>query len=425
MNYMIIAICIIAVFAIGVVVLIKMRRPISSQEFSVLEKKNEIMVPVEDDYLVNELIVMVEQLPAETIEKESMLTEITDSRVLAHVNNLVPGLMQAGNAANNAVQASGQILYQAIIPAGAKLANSKDTAGAVRGMYHGVDGIKGHANFVAVNQSGAVAANVAASAMGVASMVVGQYYMTQINAELTEINDGISKIADFQDNEYKSKVFALTAQVKKIASFQVEILENQELRETEIARLNSLEQECIELLGQANLTIAGLAKKADLDYEQYKKELIEAQNWYIYQKTLLETLYKISDLKHTLHLGAVSREQCNALLPTYAKQVQDAQQLLISWHVNTTKRLGIETSAARRKRDGFDGVIHWFPGLFIDDLNFCSISDRTVAMIEAQTSGYETERKTVGIDLFQEDVRLIAKDGKVYYLPPSEKENNN
>lgn len=408
---------VISALVVGVIIFTKKKQS-DVQELAITEEKRDLVSPTADEYTANEMIIMVEQLPAEIVKNESILTEITDSKVLARVNNLVPGLIQAGNAANNAVQANGQILYQAIIPAGAKLANSKDMAGAVRGMYHGADGIKGHANLVAVNQSGAVAANVAASAMGVASMVVGQYYMAQINAELSEISDGISKIANFQDNEYKSKVFALTAQIKKIASFQVEILENQELRESEIARLNSLEQECIELLGQANLTIAGFAKKADLDYEQYTNELTEAQNWYIYQKKLLETLYKISDLKHTLYLGAVSREQCSALLSVYTKQVEDAQQLLTSWHDNTVKKLGIETATARRKRDGFDGVLHWLPGLFNDDLNFRSISDRTVAMIETQTSGYSTERKTTTVDLFQEDVRLIAKDGKMYYLPP-------
>lgn len=53
------------------------------------------------------------------------------------------------------------------------------------------DGIKRHANLVAVEtQKGtAVVANTAA-----ASMVVGQYNMTQINAELGVINDGISQI---------------------------------------------------------------------------------------------------------------------------------------------------------------------------------------------------------------------------------------
>lgn len=72
----------------------------------------------------------------------------------------------------------------------------------------------------------AVVANTVAAAMGVASMVVGQYYMTQINTELGEISDGISQIKDFQDNEYRSRVFSLMAHVKKIADFQTEILEN-------------------------------------------------------------------------------------------------------------------------------------------------------------------------------------------------------
>ena len=189
----------------------------------------------------------MEILPAATIPDENKLVEISDSRVLTHVNNLIPGLAQVGNVVNNAVQAAqgnGEVLYRAIIPVGAKLTDSKAMGGAVRGIYHGADGIRGHANLVAVEaQKGtAVVANTAAAAMGVASMVVGQYYMTQINAELGEISDGISKIADFQDNEYRSRVFSLVAHVKKIADFQIEILENTELRLSKISQLDSLEE---------------------------------------------------------------------------------------------------------------------------------------------------------------------------------------
>ena len=305
----------------------------------------------------NELIIQMEMLPAEATEDETKLVEITDSKVLAHVNNLVPGLVQAGNAANNAAQAvknSGEVLYRAIIPAGAKLTDSKAMEGAVRGFYRGADRIQGHANLVAVEaQKGtAVVANTAAAAMGVASMVVGQYYMTQINAELGEISDGISQIQYFQDNEYRSRVFSLVAHVKKIVDFQTEILENDELRLSKIAQLDSLEEECTQLLGQANLTLAGFAKKTGLDYEAYEKALGNAQNWFMYQKSLLDVLYKISDLRYTLHLGAVSREQCAALLPTYTKQVSDTQERLTAWHDGTTQRLGIETDEIRRKRAG-------------------------------------------------------------------------
>ena len=258
--------------------------------------------------------------------------------------------------------------------------------------------------------------------MGVASMVVGQYYMTQINAELGEISNGISQIQDFQDNEYRSRVFSLVAHVKKIADFQTEILENDELRLSKIAQLDSLEEECTQLLGQANLTLAGFAKKTGLDYEAYEKALCNAQNWFMYQKSLLDVLYKISDLRYTLHLGAVSREQCVALLPTYTKQVSDTQERLTAWHDETTQRLGIETDEIRRKRAGFDGVIHFIPGLFNDDFNFRSIEKKTAKMITAQASGHESLHVVDTSELYAEDVQLISKDGKIYYLPESKAE---
>lgn len=313
-------------------------------------------------------------------------------------------------------------MYRAIIPAGAKLTNSREMEGAVRGFYRGADGIQGHANLVAVEaqKGSAVVANTAAAAMGVASMVVGQYYMTQINAELGQISDGISKISDFQDNEYRSRVFSLVNHVKTIAEFQGEILENDELRLSKIAQLDSLEEECTKLLGQANLTLAGFAKKTDLDFEAYEKELQEAQNWDIYQNTLLEMLYKISDLRFTLHLGAVSREQCTALLPTYTQQVEETQTRLTHWHQGTTKRLSVDTAEIRRKRGGWDKAIHFIPGLINDEWNFRSISERTAGMIDSQVGGHN-ELHHDSSDLYVEDVQLISKDGKVYYLPSHKK----
>ncbi|MBD5499580.1 MAG: hypothetical protein HDR11_17845, partial [Lachnospiraceae bacterium] len=359
MKYISIGICVIVLIAICAVLILKSKKKKDGSDEK--ELKAESLTVVKGQ---NELIIQMDMFPAETIEDESKLVEITDSKVLAHVNNLVPGLTQAGNAVNSAAQAvraNGEVLYRAIIPAGSKLTNSKAMEGAVRGIYHGADGIKGHANLVAVEaQKGtAVVANSVAAAMGVASMVVGQYYMAQINAELSVISDGIFKIADFQDNEYRSKVFSLVAHVKKIADFQAEILENDELRLSKIAQLDGLEEECTQLLGQANLTLAGFSKKTGLDYKEYEKALCDAQNWFMYQKSLLDVLYKISDLRYTLYLGAVSREQCVALLPTYTKQVNDTQEQLTAWHQRATDRLGIDTEEIRRKRTGFDSVIHF------------------------------------------------------------------
>lgn len=422
MEYAIIGIIIVVVLVTSMVISKKSKKNASdvvNEGVRHIEEKTEVqLVPSENE--LQELVIQMEILPAATIPDENKLVEISDSRVLTHVNNLIPGLAQVGNVVNNAVQAAqgnGEVLYRAIIPVGAKLTDSKAMGGAVRGIYHGADGIRGHANLVAVEaQKGtAVVANTAATAMGVASMVVGQYYMTQINAELGEISDGISKIADFQDNEYRSRVFSLVAHVKKIADFQIEILENTELRLSKISQLDSLEEECTQLLGQANLALVGYTDKNNLDYDAYEKELTEVQNWYMYQKSLLDMINKISELRYTLHLGAVSREHCVALLPTYTNQVAETQKRLTGWHQTTTERLGIDISEVRRKRAGFDGVIHFLPGLFNDNLKFRTIEKDTARMIEKQSASNIHEYDTS--DLYAEDVQLISKDGKIYYLP--------
>ena len=364
-----------------------------------------------------EPLIKIEQLP-ETIDlNEKELTEITDSNLLSRIDSLLPELFQVGTAAKTVAQAQGDVLYQAIIPAGEKLAKSKNIEGAVRGFYHGSNGIKGHADFLEVNQKTTIISNKLSATMGVASMVVGQYYMTQINAELSEINKGINQIADFQNKEYKSKVFALLTQIKKTASFKVEILENEESRILELNKLNNLEQECIELLGQANMNLDDYTKIKDLNYEKYEKEVNKAHNWYVYQQILLDVLYKISDLKYTLHLGKVSREQCVELLATYIKQVEDIQGKLSTWNKDNVKHFRIDTSEIRRKREGIDAAVHFIPGIFNDNFRYRSISKDTANMITMQSIVSNSLYKPYTTDFYNEDVRLISKGGKIYYLP--------
>lgn len=420
MQYVIMAIVVVAIaLGVGMFFWKKKIESIETEDKSLIVGNTGDIVAT-DSSTVNEITIQMEQLPIEMFPDESSLVEVKDEKVLARIDSLVPGLGQAGVATANAVQAAGDTVYRAIIPVGAKLTDSKAMEGAVRGIYHGADGIKGHANLVAVEKTGTVVANTAAAAMSVASMVVGQYYMTQINAELSKISDGLDKISSFQDNEYKSKVFALVAQVKKISAFQSEILENEALRKSEIDHLNKLEDQCLELLGQANLTVADYAKKKELDYASYEKEVREAQNWYLYQQTLLEVMNKISELKYALNMGEVSREQCTALLPTYIKQASDSLAILADWHNGNVTRLAIDTSESKRKRQGFDGVIHWLPGLFDESHNYASVADGVIEMINVQSTEVDHEARLSKSELYGRDVQLISKNGKIYYLPTEE-----
>ena len=148
MKFLGIGIVVAVIIAAGIIIYTKFKKcdSISSNDLvpgtsKAISGKDELA----EIHQENELIIQMEMLPAEAIDDETKLVEITDSKVLAHVNNLVPGLAQAGNAVNNAAQAvqaaNGEVLYRAVIPAGAKLTNSKAMEGAVRGIYHGADGI--------------------------------------------------------------------------------------------------------------------------------------------------------------------------------------------------------------------------------------------------------------------------------------------
>lgn len=196
-----------------------------------------------------------------------------------------------------------------------------------------------------------------------------------------------------------------------MADFQTEIIENNELRLSKLNQLDRLEEECTQLLGQANLTLAGLAKNTDLDYEAYEEAIGIVQNWFVFQKLLVEVLYKLSDLRYTLHFGAVSREQCSAILQIYIHQVQDTQYSLASWHNSLTEKLKIDIDKIRRKRVGIKEVPYFFRELFDENYKYRSIDTNTAHMIRTQTSG-ENALSIDNSELYSQDVQLIAKDGK-------------
>ncbi|WLD76428.1 hypothetical protein QU661_00880 [Mogibacterium neglectum] len=118
-----------------------------------------------------------------------------------------------------------------------------------------------------------------------------------------------------------------------------------------------------------------------------------------------------------MHIGTVSREQCATLIPTYKKQVIDTQKRINSWHNNSAKRLGIKIDEICKKRAGLDGAIHFIPGLLKDEYKFRSIDMKTVKMIIEQAMGYEEQCAAHTSELYNKDVQLISKDGRLYYLP--------
>ena len=63
----------------------------------------------------NELAIQMEQLPIEMIPDDTQLVEVTDSKVLARIDSLIPGLGQAGVATANVVQAQGGQSFRLVL----------------------------------------------------------------------------------------------------------------------------------------------------------------------------------------------------------------------------------------------------------------------------------------------------------------------
>lgn len=385
------------------------------------------------------LLQFEESLPLSD-EEEQRIVKIEDTRLLAEIDRAIPVAAQAAvnadaaakvgkavEAHNKAAESAGQ-LYRAIIPKGTELADSQAMEGAKRGIFHAERGIKGHANLVPVEQQQIdpnlgqelAAANVAGSVMNVASLVVGQYYMAQINGRLESVEEGIGKISEFQDVKYRSAVYALVAAVKKSSTFRFEVMENDELRIRELSYLKERENECAKLLGHANIMIEQISKKRGLDFDGYEAAVRTADSWMQYQQVLLQVMAEIAELTYTLNRGALSRENSYALLLPYASQAESSLEKLSAWHGDHMSKLEIDTKSSRRRRQGIDAALHAIPALFEDDFHYKEISSRTTKMIRRQRRSTSTAETVDELDLYQEDVTLIMKDGAMYYLPPAE-----
>lgn len=362
---------------------------------------------------------VVQTISMDLLPRKESMVEITDSVTLAHLNHLFPEMFKTAVSTKNAIQAGSKTLYEVIIPKGYSLAESKAMKGAYRGFFHGKKGIEGHANILKFNQKGNQLALAASSMMSVTSMVVGQYYMAQINAKMDLISENVSKVSHFLEDEYRGKLQALISQIKSITTFKSEILENEKLLSTEFNRMYQMEEKCMEMLGHANEGIFRSTQKQKLDFKAYNKELNQIHSWYVYQQVLFDLLEQIANIKYALSLGSASRDYCFALYKDYSNQVSMTNSALIKWHETNIKRLGINIETSKRFRPILIAAI--FYKLRVRNFNYMPMTEETVEKILTQTRVISKKKNDVVMDLYHEDVRILSKDGKVFYIVDDDK----
>ena len=193
-------------------------------------------------------------------------------------------------------------------------------------------------------------ANGVANVLNVGSLVVGQYYMSEINSRLETMSKNVSKISDFQDREFKSRILSLIARVGKISNFSSEILESDDLRNLKLHTLDDLEGEGAQLLQQVNLAIDEIIKKnKKSDYRGYKEKVDDLRVLVEYQETLLSILEEVGKLTYLLGKGEISNEMSYSIFNTYLKQSNQIRVTLEEWHKEQVDSLGIDIHKNRIK----------------------------------------------------------------------------
>ncbi|MDL2205831.1 topoisomerase IV [Eubacteriales bacterium OttesenSCG-928-N13] len=393
----------------------------------------------------------IELLPATTKINESDLIEITDQTVVARISQAFPAVAQiatrtfASNAANTALQQTanaanaavksvneaiqGGDIYRAILSPGKNLVQSRSMGGAFRGFAYGPKNIREHANLVRINMQKASevtpaniskatnAANMTANVMNVVSLIVGQYYMSVIDTKLEALSKNVSKISDFQNREFKSRILSVISLVSEISQFSTEILEDDSQRMLKISTLENIKATTTELLGQVNITIADITKKNTTPaFSEYETAIVELKALVGFQNVLLSVLEEISKLTYLLGKGSISSDQSYALYRKYAGLSVQTRTLLSAWHSKQVETLRIDLSKERVSKTGIEAIISTPLGWIDERHNYKAIKKPIAREIVSQADiAIDSVNQTK--DVYADNVELIIKNGKYYYLP--------
>ena len=363
------------------------------------------------------LEVVLEFLPSTFNEAQGHLVEITEPSVLARIDAIVPAASVAGVNIAQAVGHTGEKLYKVVFKNGGQLVDSRTVAGAKRAMTMGKNGIAEHANlFEAAPSKLDKVANVGTTVFSVASIIVGQYYMQQIDTKIGAISDELKGIASTLDIQYRSQAASLIESVYNISKFQMDTMANEELRLRELDNIQELRKDCQTLLNQAEAEIETIFETEQPSYDSYASAIKKIEKWSRYQSILVQVLAQINELDFALSMGAKTKEHCYGSFGLHTKRLDEIHTQLLSWHKEHCERLQIDIDEERRKNTGLFAKLLEKPITAIkEEWMYKSLDKETVALIKSQTAemqqlSYDTDNP------FAEDVEIVVRGDKKYYL---------
>lgn len=259
---------------------------------------------------------------------------------------------------------------------------------------------------------------LASAGFNLVSLVVGQYYMSEINDKLDEINKNISNISDFLETRYTSDLKSIVSKIFEIVENQSEILENEYSRDKNFDGMSEQENLCVKLLGQANDEIKEKTKNIDLDFKNYLNNIKEIEKWYDRQQVLQQLLLKIGDLKYVLAYGNQSSKLCHTQYNIYLNETNNINKILKKWHTFYIDKFKIDIEKQRKKGNIFKFHII---GNIKEDWKYSKLQNNIAQNIASQIQ--PKELKFFNENKQDEKIIIQKYNGEYYNLPIDYQEN--
>ncbi|OUP96743.1 hypothetical protein B5E91_11240 [Thomasclavelia spiroformis] len=407
----------------------KKKKDASTSNIVKVKKKNNYLLPVQLD---TDLFMIVNELSVIEQPTENKLVEIKDSKLISRINEAFPHIGQlvlnSQNLKNN-LQTAQQIndfnnqydgkLYEVIIPANTKLFNSKSMQGAVRGGYLDINKQTKQANFMPVDTLNVsdvnTVANLTTNAMNISSMIVGQYYMAQIDDKLGSIQDDISDIKNFLNDERISKIQQLVINVSVIIKHQDEISTNEAITDKELQKIYDYEEEAGNILAHVNKDISNIVtKESAKNFAEYKENTERLDKLLKEQEVLIKVMNQISSLKYILYHGSASTEYCYERFNIALNQSSVVKEQIQTYQNKETKAIEVDLEKARYRKSYFlDNVIQPVLGVIDENMNYINLEEILLNKIKMQVNNKKLP--TIELNIYEEDTKLLIQDGKIYY----------
>ncbi|MBU7478927.1 hypothetical protein [Lactiplantibacillus pentosus] len=342
-------------------------------------------------------------------------------RLLSTISQTLPATFSVTSAlASEVAEKAGSGAYQVIMQSGQSLMHSKNGENLYRGTTQaaGHRGIAGSADLKPINSTAselAAKTGAVAGVMAVASMVVGQYYMTEINDKLESISESIDDIKNFQKTELLAQISTVVRESRQLSVYNDEIMESASERQLARHRASDFEEKSGELLDQINslIRLELVPSGKFSEYERHTRGLVPLLSS---QQVLVATLRELSRLTVVLSRSEVSPERAGATYKELVASSEKVRDNVVEWHSKETDVWHVNLARESRAKTGIKKVVSQPLTLVNPELAYQHVPSEFIKQVQTQSSMRQPELPEM--TGYQVPVDLLIQNNQVYYRAP-------